>query len=60
MCASHATLSRRVLGMLADALAILQMRRDAFDHGRIFIAGNDLRLPATCLAGLDDCLEHAL
>ena len=49
-----------VLGVLPRALAVLEMGQDAFDHGRVFDAGNDLPRPATGFAGLDIYLEHAL
>jgi len=41
-------------------LAVVEMRQDALDHGRIFDAGNDLHLPATGLAGLDIDPEYEL
>ena len=48
------------LWVLPRALAVVEMRQDAFDHGRIFDAGNDFHRPATGLAGLDIDLEHAV
>ena len=49
-----------VLGVLPRALAVVERGQDAFDHGRIFDAGNDLHRPATGFADLDIYLEHAL
>ncbi len=49
-----------MLGVLPRALAVLEMRQDALDHGGVFDAGDDLHLSATGLAGLDIDLEYAL
>ena len=43
----------RVLGVLTDALAVVEMRQNALYHGRVFEVGHDLHLAATGLAGLD-------
>ena len=49
-----------VLGVLRDTSAVFQRRQAAFDHRRIFEAGNQPHGPATGLAGLDIHFENAL
>ena len=51
---------RRAATRAGRAVAILQMRQDAFDHSRIFDARNHLHLPATGLTGFYLNLEHPL
>ena len=46
--------------VVPGALAVLEMHQEAFDHRRVFDAGNHLHISTAGFTGLKVRLEHAL